>query len=150
MERKIVIFDIDGTLADHSRRLCHINGVTKDWAAYYAGCENDPVIEQIAELLDLTNCYDHLFITGRTEEHRQQTVNWLVQNLDYSPTLADKMLLMRPNGDYRKAHELKWELFCKAGYTPKDVLFAVEDSARIASMWREHGIVCLQVADGDY
>ena len=35
IHKDIIVFDVDGTIADHSERFHHISGEKKDWDAYF-------------------------------------------------------------------------------------------------------------------
>ena len=48
-----VIFDIDGVLADASGRQHHLAGLRRDWDAFFAECGEDPLIPEVARLLEL-------------------------------------------------------------------------------------------------
>ena len=57
-----------------------------------------------------------------------------------------KDIYMRKAGDYRPAVEIKQELVKEW----KDRIFMVfEDNTKVVQMWRDMGITCLQVADGE-
>jgi len=48
-----VIFDIDGVLSDAAGRQHFIEQGNRDWSAFFEACGDDPVIEEIARLLEL-------------------------------------------------------------------------------------------------
>ena len=50
-----VVFDIDGVLADASGRQHHLAGLRRDWDAFFAECGEDPIIPQVARLLELVS-----------------------------------------------------------------------------------------------
>lgn len=56
--KQIVIFDIDGTLANAEHRVHHLQKEPKDWDAFFAGCTQDTPIEPVMELVRL------FFVTG--------------------------------------------------------------------------------------
>jgi hypothetical protein len=59
-------------------------------------------------------------------------------------------LLMRPNGDNRADDVVKEELF-RARIQPRySVAGVIDDRNRIVKMWRRLGLVCFQVAEGDF
>jgi len=167
-----VIFDIDGTLADASHRLHFIvppdnlGGweFRKDWDSFLSDEEvsRDTPIEPVwlALLAMLDARAQIIFITGRPEKQRVTTWNWL-RNRDcilrnaahlkwacwHAPSPA---LYMRTDGDHRPSHIVKRELLQLAredGFDPK---LAFEDREKDTRMWREEGLICAQVADGNY
>ena len=82
------------------------------------------------------------FWTGRDEKYRKLTEDWIAQHLNY----VDVSLRMRPLGDRRPDWEVKREMIKLHG--KPDIVF--EDRSQVVKMWREEGIRCLQVCDGDY
>ncbi len=53
MPEEIVIFDIDGTLADISERVHHIKKKPKNWTAFNAGMAQDKSIHSMVRLCNL-------------------------------------------------------------------------------------------------
>ena len=51
--RPAVIFDIDGVLSDAAGRQHFIERGRRDWTSFFEACGDDPVIEEIARLLEL-------------------------------------------------------------------------------------------------
>jgi hypothetical protein len=84
-----------------------------------------------------------ILCSGRSEEHREQTVEWLAQQgVNYHD------LLLRKNNDRRSDTEVKRELL--ATLDKSKILFVVEDRSRVVEMWRSEGLVCLQCAPGEF
>ena len=145
MTEEIVIFDIDGTLADVSERIHHVSKKPKNWNAFFAGMAQDKAIHSMVRLCNLL--YDSgiqiMLCSGRSEEHRQQTVEWLAQQgVNYHD------LLLRKEKDRRSDTEVKRELL--AALDKSKILFVVEDRSRVVEMWRSEGLVCLQCAPGEF
>lgn len=172
------IFDIDGTLADASHRLHFIKDpaywvapkvglvpAKPDWDSFLSDEQvaKDAPIPQTWEVLSslLKNRYNRIiFITGRSNKTWNMTVDWL---LDWRcPVRSSAAQLLRPTpdnplviymrreGDRRESHVVKRELLQQAradGYDPKLVF---EDRRSEARMWREEGLLCCHVAEGDY
>lgn len=144
LSKKIVVVDLDGTVADPSHRLHHVTGPNKDWDAFYEGVEEDGVYENIAELVRrLSKSYDILYATGRREEQRDATLRWLEKNdLD-----VHFCLRMRPPGCNKKDHEIKPAMIENIA---DDVFLILEDRSSVVAAYRELGYTCIQVKDGDY
>ena len=56
-----VVFDIDGVLSDAAGRQHFLERGQRDWASFFEACGDDPVIEEIARLLELLDsfmCHD--------------------------------------------------------------------------------------------
>lgn len=166
-----VVFDIDGTLADASHRLHFIkdpkfwiSGKTgfgvPNWDAFLSDdlVAKDEPIRQIWRILNLLHLDDAriLFITGRKESSRSMTVYWLLESASsyafnyWFATGCEFDLYMRSENDRRPSHQTKRDALHRAradGYNPTLVF---EDRADDAKMWREEGLLCCQVAEGNY
>lgn len=87
-----------------------------------------------------------IILTGRedTPEIRMATEDWLKAHL-----IGDvDMILMRPPHSNSKGPECKLDLYTTFVEPQYNVLFVLEDSSKVVKMWRDNGIVCLQVNDG--
>ncbi len=145
---KHYVFDIDGTLSIAGSRLRHILTEPKDWESFYERCDedepNEPVFDILWALYGLPPNPGIYYVTGRRENTRKKTIDWL---LDQGVLVDADHLLMRPNGDHRPDTEVKPELLKKAGIVPH-VIF--EDRNSMVKKWRELGYTCFQVAEGDF
>jgi phosphoglycolate phosphatase-like HAD superfamily hydrolase len=141
------IFDIDGTVADLSHRLHHIQKDPKDWDAFFSECHLDKPIVHICDLArSLASSAPTLFVSGRSDQVRIETDWWLRMVGLVFPTA----LYMRTAGDHRPDHLVKGELLDQIlayGWAP---IMAFDDRNQVVQMWRERGIPCAQVADGDF
>ncbi len=135
-----VIFDIDGTLA--LRREGDGERGPFDWARVGEDLPNGPII-RLAQQLSLT--FNIIYMSGRDEVCRPQTVMWLE-----SMGLAHGHLFMRTSGDYRKDSIVKKELYSSYVEPHYAVEFVVDDRDQVVKMWRELGLTCLQVAEGNF
>jgi hypothetical protein len=140
------IFDIDSTLADPSHRLHHIQKDPKDWEAFYEAANKDGMIHPTVGIYQLLNNADRTFlVTGRAERHRKLTEDWLDARYIYCDGLY-----MRKDGDHREDAVVKREIYetqIKDNYNVEAVF---EDRNQCVKMWRDLGLVCYQVCDGDY
>lgn len=104
--RPVAVFDIDGVLADVGHRLHHVQARPKDWRAFFAAADRDPVLAQGADLLRcLQDEHEIRYLTGRPERLRTVTVTWLAgHDLPSGAPLA-----MRPNRDFRPSRTFKRE-----------------------------------------
>ena len=149
--KKIVIVDIDGTISKVGERLRHLNQEPKDWDSFYNDCfEDEPIIEMVDLVYGLyLQRYQLVFCTGRRESCREKTINWF--NKYFEPEIAKfSKLLMRQNKDHRHDSEIKPELLKNAGIELDSIAFVLEDRNSMVQKWRELGLICLQVADGDF
>ena len=149
--KRTVIVDIDGTISKVGDRLKYLLKSPKDWDSFYNDCFKDEPIQEIVDLvydLYLQN-YQIVFCTGRRESCREKTIAWF--NNHFEPEIAKySKLLMRPNKDHRHDTEVKPELLINAGIDFKSISFILEDRDSMVKKWRELGIICLQVAEGDF
>ncbi|HEY8948472.1 MAG TPA: HAD family acid phosphatase [Rhizomicrobium sp.] len=145
--KRCYIFDIDGTVADCSHRLQHIEKDPKDWEAFYSGVHLDKPIQHVIDLARLLSRLDEvIFVTGRSADCRAATMQWLHAQ-GFQPGTR---LLMRPSGDHRPDHIVKSELLSEIlaeGFFP---VMAFEDRSSVVKMWRARGVPCAQVAEGDF
>jgi hypothetical protein len=173
MSTPLCISDLDGTLANllHRRhfversilgcpncgyahneprcRLCDAKHPQKaNWDAFHKACVHDtpilPVIHTIWRLLAAGA--DVWVWSGRMETVRAETEWWLgVQRLGHLP------LKMRPAGDYTPDDQLKQSWL---DAMPKEdrarLVLVFDDRQRVVNMWRDNGVVCAQVAPGDF
>ena len=140
------IFDLDGTLALIEHRRHFVEGSIKDWDSFFAACVDDkpnyPIIK-IFKNLKFSGS-NMLIVSGRNESVRRQTEWWLDK---YS--IVYGQLIMRPNKDHRPDHELK-KMWLDTILPKKHIIAVFDDRKRVVDMWRENGIVCVQVADGNF
>lgn len=137
----LVICDIDGTIATHSKeQRGHF-----DYHLVGGDAPNKPIIELVWLL---ASQYEVIFMTGREESCRFATIEWLARHLFFWP---DTELYMRPNEERHRTRDsdLKRALYEKH-IAPRSVAYVLEDRNRNVSMWRSLGLTCLQVADGDF
>ncbi len=93
-----VIFDIDGVLSDAAGRQHFIEQGNRDWSAFFEACGDDPVIEEIARLLELLDSsLTVVLLTGRPLRVQPQTLAWLRR---YG--LRWDLLVMRERGTTRR------------------------------------------------
>jgi predicted secreted acid phosphatase len=145
MNEEIVILDIDGTLADISHRRHHVEKKPKDWKAFFQNMSQDKAIHAIVRLCNILYASELkiLLCSGRSEEHRAETVQWLAENgVQYHD------LILRRDGDRRTDVIVKREML--AGLDKSKILFVVEDRSGVVEMWRSEGLVCLQCAPGEF
>lgn len=142
---EIVIFDIDGTLADISGREHHVRRHPKNWKAFFEGMAEDKAVASMVRLCNIlfeAGVYV-ILCSGRNEEHRPQTVEWLgLMGVKYHE------IRLRADGDMRSDVKAKREML--RDIDKSKILFIVEDRSRVVEMWRSQGLTCLQCAPGDF
>lgn len=133
-----VIVDIDGTIADLRDRD----------PLDYGSVSYDGVYMPIVRLVNLlfSTGFRVMMFTGRKEYSRADTEKWLKDNF-----IQFNELHMRPDDDHRPDTVLKSEMY-QEHIVDKDhlVLFVLEDRDKMVAKWRELGLTCLQVKEGNY
>lgn len=155
--KPLYIFDLDGTLAliEHRRKYVECPRGEQDWKAFYAACvddhPNDPVIDTMERLRAAGA--DIWIFSGRSDEVRTQTVEWLVDKTSFMPWELEEgsILVMRRSGDYTPDDVLKKRWLDDMLVCDRKRLVAVfEDRDRMVKMWRAAGVPCFQVAEGEF
>ncbi len=173
--RKIVIVDMDGTLADcnHRRRpkekncqvckgsgkmegmrrwVCpncegkgHITGT--DWKFFYTPelIEKDPPFPIVVEWV--RELYDHYIVLIVSGRGADIAAEGTVNWLAKNEVPYDH-IFMRNGGDHRDDVDVKQDIL---NMLPKDrIAFTIDDRNRVVDMWRRNGLTCYQVAEGDF
>ena len=149
-DKKIVIFDLDGTLAliDKRRDLSTKDNGKFDWDVFFnpdnisLDLPNQPVID-MANLLHKQG-FRIFILSGRSDVTHQATVNWLNDN----GVWWDHLVMRPQNHLYLPDNDLK-QMWLDA--IDKDDVFAVfDDRQHVVDMWRQNGLTCFQVADGNF
>lgn len=142
----IVICDIDGTIADISHRVHYLEKSPKDWDSFYDACDKDSHYPAIMALLHMiSNGKTEIwYVSGRRESTREKTERWLREK-----KFPYGYVYLRQDGDKRPDTIIKKEILDKY-IDRKEVLFVLEDRSSVVKMWRDEGLICLQVKEGDY
>jgi len=173
--KNTAVFDLDGTLAIIEKRRLKAEaalppGVAlkkashKDKDKYWAELlspdnipldePNEPVVRALKMHWDLG---DTVFIfSGRSDRLKEETVSWLEEHdIPYSK------LVMRDSGhnhylddvtlkkSWLGEHEYNGELR-KAHVDKEKILVVYDDRNVVVKMWREQGVPCFQVAEGNF
>src|SRR5208282_582774 len=148
--QQVVIFDVDGTLADMEDRRQYLKTVPKDYERFYdyaiLMCDKprDTIIEWSRECYKFG--YVVLIVSGRPMDRASDaTVDWLkMYDVRYDH------LFMRNGQDRRDDEIVKQEILDKIlNWIPKEqILFAVDDRPRVVRMWRKNNICVYDVGEG--
>lgn len=138
-----IIFDLDGTLANMEHRVHLVKD--KSWTEFYKLCVYDKPIIQTIRLTQALSQFNVVEIwTGRSSVVMEETIEWLKDHNVYYEALK-----MRKEGNRQRDDVLKerWLFELPKEDWPKLVF---EDRKRVAEMWRRNGVMCCQVAEGDF
>lgn len=149
----LIVFDLDGTLADGSHREHHIirpegDLRPKDWDSYFAACGQDTFFPAMLRVFDTLSLHFEVEVwTGRISKYEALTRAWLESNYEFYPNMR---LLMRDTADRTQDDDLKRGWLHEARARGDEVIMAFEDRARVVKMWREEGVQCFQTREGDF
>ncbi len=86
-----------------------------------------------------------LLVSGREDKYREPTLRFLTKHqIEY------EQLWMRATGDSRKDAIVKQEIFDRYIRDVYNIEFVLDDRNQVVELWRSLGLICLQVADGDF
>jgi predicted kinase len=134
-----IIVDIDGTLAHRcDRQWFDYSKVDQD--------ELDVTVDGIVKAYHKMG-YIILIVSGRegTAECNSKTLAWLDKH-----EIPYYDLMMRKEGDFRRDSIVKKEIYDTLIKDRFDVEFVLDDRQQVVDMWREIGLKCLQVAEGNF
>ena len=134
---KAILVDLDGTLA-------HMNGRGPfDWLRV----GEDSVDEIVSDIVrDYKNLgFEIIIVSGRDSICKQLSEDWLTTN-----NIPYDFIFMRPEGDYRKDSIIKRQIFDNNIRGNWNVRFVLDDRNQVVEVWRDLGLKCLQVPDGDF
>ena len=152
MKKRIVIFDLDGTLAviDKRRELSTKPNGKIDFDKLHDPSlikhdkPNWPVIK-IAQLF-AEQGFNVVIFSGRSDKTKFTTRSWLSNN-----RVPFQKLVMRPHKTMNFVPDeiLKKDMLDKHADID-DVFLVVDDRNKVVDMWRSLGLTVFQVADGNF
>lgn len=143
---KVIICDIDGTIADITHRLKYASGPEKNWDTFFSLIKDDTprtdVMNEVnmkAQSLGATI----IFVSARPETYREETEKFIYKYF----AGQQRYLIMRPENDKRPDTEVKSEIYDK--YLKNlDVVEVFDDRPSVIRMWREKGLTVNDVGQG--
>jgi predicted kinase len=109
---KVLLVDIDGTLANIEHRLKFASGETKNWETFFSLLPGDSprldVVSAITEEARRT-CSKVILVSARPEKYRRETEEWLIKT-GIQESLNPVVMLMRENNDKRDDVTVKTEM----------------------------------------
>jgi len=134
----VIICDLDGTLAMNDGHRSFYDA---------SKCDEDKLNGDIWTLLHTLkkDGFEIVYCSGREDKYRGPTLTFLEKH-----ACPVGPVFMRTSGDFRKDSIVKRELFDANIRGKFNVLFVLDDRNQVVKMWRELGLTCLQVAEGDF
>ena len=151
---KKVIFDLDGTLAliDKRRAISTKDNGKMDWDTFFdpdnikLDKPNWPVI-LMAQTLKKAG-HSVVIFSGRSKATKDATRAWLNNH-----KIPFDVLKMRPTDGglkWMKDDLLKKKWLTDLFPNTDDIICVFDDRDKVVQMWRDNGITCFQVADGNF
>jgi hypothetical protein len=141
-----VVFDLDGVLSDAAGRQHFLEWPYRDWDSFFEACGDDPLIGEVARLLDvISDEHRIVLLTARPIRVQSQTVAWLKRN-----ELRWDLLIMRDFGDYGASRDFKRRSVAELRAYGLDIRLAFEDDRRNYLMFHEEGVSCIYIHSGYY
>ena len=145
--KKVVIFDVDGTIADVEHRRHFVNG-NNDWDSFRKETVNDTPVQWVCDIAKrhISQGDEVAFFSARNESERD------ISERQISEWIGDghKGVFLRPDGDYRCDAEFKSELADRFEDIGGQIDLVYDDRNKVVDMWRQRGTTVVQVADGDF
>jgi predicted kinase len=134
------LVDVDGTLALMSTAAGARSPF--DWHRVGEDAPNPAVVDLVRALAAQATI---VVMSGRDESCRSLTEQWLAAH-----EVPFAALFMRPAGDSRRDSIVKRELFDRQVATRWAVRGVIDDRRQVVEMWRGLGLMCAQVAPGNF
>ncbi|MEU6385824.1 hypothetical protein ABZ847_19965 [Streptomyces bauhiniae] len=138
-ERPVTVFDLDNTLADTAHRQHFLKRHPRDWDGFFAAAPLDPPLaEGVAMARTAARTCDIVYLTGRPERCRRDTLDWLALH-----QLPDGELHMRPGQDRRPARTTKLETL-RGLARRREVLVVVDDDELVCDAAERAGFAVVR------
>jgi hypothetical protein len=141
-----VVFDVDGVLSDAAGRQHFLEAPRRDWTAFFDACGDDPVVEEVARVLELLDpALTVVLLTARPLRVQPQTLAWLRRY-----AIRWDLLVMRPAGRQLPSLEYKRQAIGRLRDQGLDLRLAFEDDRRNVDMFHAEGVPCVYIHSGYY
>ena len=124
----LMVFDIDGVLANGGHREHYLNSSPKDWVSFFAMLIDDaPImvgIDRLTQMQPLTPC---VLLSGRPERTRGATISWLQSHGVFGVPVH-----LRPDRDVRPAPQFKLDVLAGLG-GPQKISLVIDDDERVVA-----------------
>lgn len=138
------MFDLDNTLADTAHRQRFLERRPRDWEGFFAAAADDPPLaEGIALLRRSAEDCEIVYLTGRPERCRRDTLDWLAAR-----SLPEGRVLMRRENDRRPARHTKLEILRRLG-RDREVRCLVDDDELVCDAAERAGFTVVRARWAD-
>jgi hypothetical protein len=144
LKQDAYICDVDGTVANHTGIRGHY-----DYDKVSLDLPIKPIID-IVKYLDKE--YYTVFVSGRPERARRDTIDWLTKHVIYPDELfmrpdylKDDFGVVSDIKDHRFDYVVKLEIYINQIEPFYNIKFAIDDRPQVLKMWQSIGIPTLAV-----
>ncbi|MDT0475099.1 HAD family acid phosphatase [Streptomyces sp. DSM 41014] len=135
----VAVFDLDNTLADTAHRQRFLESKPRDWNAFFAAVPDDPPLaEGVALALASAEECEVVYLTGRPERCRRDTLAWLA-----AQGLPEGRLYMRDDQDRRPARHTKLEVLRQLART-REIRMLVDDDELVCDDAERAGLTVVR------
>lgn len=134
---RAIIVDMDGTLALFPGKNPYERDFINDEV-------NHPVLSIIYGYVDLGHRV--IIVSGRKGRFLEETHAWLKKH----EVPYDRIYMPRADEDNRKDVLIKQEIYEEHIKGKFNIDFVLDDRNQVVEFWRSQGLICLQVAEGDF
>ena len=146
-----IIVDVDGTVADIEHRRKWVTNGEKDWKRFFQEMDRDKLRTEVWNTIlkdSVENNAEIVFISGRPDNWRWTTEDWMERLMGDFILLNDPMLFMRPASNSSPDTEIKQNILNKY-FHKENILRVYDDRPSVIRMWRENGLEVVDVGDGE-
>ena len=145
-DKKTIIFDVDGTIADVEHRRHFVNG-NNDWDSFRKETVNDTPVQWVCDIAKrfIAQGDEVAFFSARNESEREITEKQISQWIGD----GHKGVFLRPDDDFTPDDVFKSELADKFIDMGGKIDLIFDDRQKVVDMWRDKGFTVVQVAEGD-
>ncbi|TDC24223.1 hypothetical protein E1261_26680 [Kribbella albertanoniae] len=138
-QRPYAVLDIDATLSDTSRRIHYLERKPKDWDSFFAEAKNDAVLDEgLAVATTLAADHEIVYLTGRPERLRRDTLKWLKDN-----GFPEGTVYMRRNTDRRAGAQMKLDRLTKLS-AERPIAVLVDDDIKVCAVAEKAGYTVMR------
>lgn len=164
----VLFCDVDGTVADltHRRLAAEAADPKYKWPVFRKNMDADKPIQHVIDaVIELKSAgWTVVMMTARSAIDLDVTEDWLERHgITYDAIYIRDDWLREEDGvtiklsrrgkpmpDARKDNIVKTELLAKARADGYDPTLVFDDRDQVVEMWRDHGIMCVQTAEGNF